>query len=96
MSADKAAQRFKEDSDHIVKTIVPPYLPWDPTFAECDKTVEFWAKREQWENPVKLAFAAKSDEEFETKWTDALNKLNEIVNIEEMCNEMTDLAKKAE
>ena len=94
MSADKAAQRFKKDSEHIVNTIVPPYLPWDSTFSECEKTIEFWAKREQWENPFKLAFASKSDDEFESKWSDALSKLNDIVDLKEMCNEMTELAKK--
>ena len=90
-----AVSRFKSDSEHIVTTIVPPYNPWEAAFAELDNVVTYWAKREQWENPFKLAFASKDDAEFEAKWNDALKKLNDIVSIDEMCKEMTEAAKAA-
>lgn len=96
ISVYNAVRKFRVDSEHIIQTVVPAYNPWSSEFAELDSVITYWAKREQWENPFKLAFASKNDEEFETKWNDALKKLNEIVNVDEMCKEMTEAAKAAQ
>ncbi len=94
LSVGDSIKRYKTDSEHIVKTSVPDYSPWSSIYSSNDKVITFWAKREQWENPFKLAFAAKDDKEFESKWNDALKKLNDIVDIKEMSKEMTEIANK--
>lgn len=88
---------FKLDSEHVknVKPI-PPKAIWAPEYASLDEVVQYWGTREQWEAKFKIAFAADSDEQFEKAWQEALNTLNEIVNISEMERKMTEIARSLE
>lgn len=86
---------FKKDSIHVTELKEGfPANPWDGTYAEIPETVKFWAEREQWENPFRFAMAVPV-EEFDEAWDAAIENLNRIVNVEEMCRKMTETAKTA-
>lgn len=86
--------KFKATSEHVknVKTY-PPCQAWASVYAEVPQVVKFWAEREQWEAKFKMAMASGSLQEFEQKWQEAVDSLNKIVNIEDMENAMTAIAK---
>ena len=87
-----AVKTFKEDSPHLDIPEYPSYQVWDPAFANIDEVVTYWSKREQWENAFKLSLAAQNESEFETKWKEAVDNLNGIVNVNTMCEKMTEAA----
>lgn len=93
MNTATAVTRFKSDSTHTNLPEYPPYNIWVPDFASIDDVNTFWAKREQWENPFKLALAATSEDEFESRWQSAIDNVDSIVDIDKMCDEMTAIAK---
>jgi putative aldouronate transport system substrate-binding protein len=85
---------FPEDSIH--STILEPFPPceaWSPEFADIPEVVKYWGNREQWEQPFKIALSAKSEQEFEIKWDEAIETLNKIVDTGEMCRKMTEIAR---
>ena len=82
---------FKKQNVELMK--IPNALIYSSDFADIETCVDFWSKRGQWEDPFKLAFAADSEESFNKKWNDARKSMNEITDIDEMCNEMTKTAK---
>lgn len=85
---------FDENSEHVKHVKYGPSgNPWDSKYSEIDEVVTYWAKREQWEAPVKVAFSVPS-EQFEEKWQSAMNNLNSIVNVDEMTKKMTEAALK--
>lgn len=93
MVAATAVTRFTIDSPHTDLPDYPPYNIWAPDFASIDEVNTFWSKREQWENPFKLALAATSESEFEKRWKGAVDNVNNIVDINKMCEKMTAIAK---
>ena len=93
LSTANAVARFTKDSPHTNIPVYPPYNVWAPEFATIDEVNTFWAKREQWENPFKLALAATSEDEFEKRWQSALDNVSSIVDVDKMCEEMTAVAK---
>lgn len=93
LSATNAATRFPGDSPHTDLPVYPPYNVWESEFASVDEVNTYWAKREQWENPFKLALAAPNDAEFEKRWKSALDTLNNIVDVNKMCEKMTSVAR---
>lgn len=70
----------------------PPSDVFDPIYADIDEAVEYWAKREQWESGFKTAIAARSEEDFESKWTEAVNTLESIVDVDQLTEKMTKAA----
>ncbi len=66
---------------------------YDAPYAEVAECVEFWAAREQWEAPFKIALGADSDESFEKQWNDAVKNFNSITDIPKMREGMTRIAK---
>ena len=93
MTTSMAVTRFKNGSEHLNIPEYPTYNVWEPTFANIDEVVTFWAKRQTWENAFALALAAKSQEEFDTKWQSAIDTLNGIANTQTMCEKMTEATK---
>lgn len=91
--ASSSGFKFKTDSPHItnVKT-APTFFIWSPAFAEIPGVVDFWGARAQWEDKLKLTFASNDDAQFEERWNDLLNTLNEITDIAAMESEMTKAA----
>lgn len=87
-----AVRSFTSDSEHAQLEDFPPFNAWDPAFGDIEEVVEFWAQREQWESGFKIALAANKNE-FESKWEDALEALERIVDTEKMTSKMTKISK---
>ncbi|MBE7059217.1 MAG: hypothetical protein E7389_00170 [Ruminococcaceae bacterium] len=81
--------KFTTESEHTKLNFAPSANPWDAMYSDIDEVVTYWAKREQWEQSFKMAFAA-SESEFDQKWQEAIDKLNSIVNIDEMVKKMNE------
>lgn len=90
-SSNNSAWQCKYDAEDMA--VQPDPTVYGPLYVNIEEAVTFWEKREQWENPFKVALAAESDEAFEEKWNEALQNLNSIVNVEEMTAKMTEIAK---
>lgn len=88
-----AMTKITADSPHAVTKIFPPSYVWAACYADIPEVVEFWAKREKWENAFKMAFTATSDEDFDKKWNEAKDVLNRIVDVDVMTEKMTEVAK---
>lgn len=88
------SRKFEKGSEHIVEGILsPPYDAWSAEYAGLDSVTKYWSSRSQWEDPFKLTLAAKSDEEFNQKWQAAIDNLNSIVDVKQMCKDMTEIAR---
>lgn len=86
--------KFKKGSKYITEGILsPPANAWAAEYAGLDSVTKYWSNRSQWEEPLKVALAAKSDEEFEQKWQEAIDNLYSIVDVDQMCKEMTEIAR---
>lgn len=72
-------------------TQVPPMQMWAPEYGDLDIVKKFWEVRQSWEDPVRIAFTAKSDEDFEKKWSNAMNKFEEL-DVHKLKSEMTAIA----
>ena len=66
---------------------------YDAPYAQIDECVEFWAQREAWEAPFKIALGSNSDASFEKQWKAAVKNFNSITDIPKMREEMTKIAK---
>lgn len=87
--------KFKASSTHITSVqMFPPCQGWSAPFSGIPEVQKFWEVRQQWEDPFKLVFAAKSDEDFEQKWDKAVKNLKSLVDIDSMLNQMTEIARK--
>ncbi len=96
-AGDTRSFGFKVDSEHVTSVKdAPPCKTWAPEFAEIPEVVTFWANREQWEQPFKVAISQDSEEAFEAKWQEAIENLNSIADINAMADKMTEIAKKYE
>ena len=93
LPAYTAMKKVKADSPHAVTNIFPPIYVWDSCYADIPEVVEFWAKREKWENAFKIAFTATSDEDFSKKWQEAKDTLATIVDVDVMVEKMNEVAK---
>lgn len=92
-----AGIKFSKDSQYATEGILsPPAEAWSAEYAGLDSVTKYWSSRSQWEEKFKLALAAKSDEEFEQQWKSAVDNLYSIVDIDKMCDEMTEIANKIE
>ncbi len=86
--------RLKADSKYRTEVIeTPPFNVWAPEYAGLETVQEFWSSRSQWEDPFKLALAAKSDAEFEKKWKDAVKNLKSLTDTKKMTKDMTKIAR---
>lgn len=74
--------------------LAPPSDAWSAEYASLDSVTKYWSSRSKWEEPFKVALSATSDKDFEEKWQAAIDNLNSIVDVEAMCKEMTEIAKK--
>lgn len=84
---------FPSDSEHVkdVKTFAAVQI-WDSAYASIPEVVTYWSTRNQWEDKFKMAFAAPVAE-FDAKWQEALDELYSIVDIDEMCEKCTVIAR---
>jgi len=71
----------------------PPFVIWSAEYANLETVSEFWSSRSRWEDNFKMTLAAKSDEEFEMKWNDAVENLKSITDVELMAKQMTEIAR---
>ncbi len=85
--------RFDKNSAHTQNIkLFPPCQIWSSVYAEVPEVVKFWSEREQWESQIKLARSAPT-EQFDEKWDEAIKYINDIVNIDDLENAMTQIAK---
>lgn len=85
---------FTSESEHVKNVeYCPPSNVWADIYASIPEVVEYWSAREQWENKFKIAFTAESEAEFDKKWDAAIADLNKIVNIKDLEDAMTKVAK---
>ena len=89
-----AVTKFTTDSPHAVTKKIPGTSIWGSEYAGIPECVEFWAKREKWENAFKVVFTANSDAEFEKKWDSAVKTVDSIIDVKEMEKKMTEVARK--
>ena len=93
-SYNNKALAFPADSKHSTDLeLFPPCEVWSSEYAVIPEVVTYWGAREQWEQPFKIALSAGSTSEFEQKWDEAVTNLNRIVDTNEICRKMTDIAK---
>ncbi len=91
--APNSGFKFKNDSEHVKSVkLYPPCQGWSSIYADIPEVVTFWAERDQWENMFKVALAAPVSE-FDTKWDNAVQGLNKIVDIHTMEQKMTEIAR---
>lgn len=95
LSLANAVARFPADSPHCDIPEYPPVNVWSSVYSSIEEVNTYWSKREQWENPFKLALAATSEAEFEKRWKSAIDNLNSIVDVNKMCEKMTAVARSA-
>ena len=89
--------KFASGGTHAIKPIEsPPFQAWAPEFANIDEVKKYWSSRSQWEEPFRVALAAKSDAEFEQKWKNATDNLRSLIDVDKMLDEMTEAATKGE
>ena len=93
LPAYTAMTKITADSPHAVTKIFPPSYVWAACYANVPEVVEFWAKREKWENAFKITFTATSDEDFDKKWQEAKKTLATIVDVYAMTEKMTEIAR---
>lgn len=84
---------FTSESKHTQNlTVYPPCQIWSSVYAEIPEVVTFWGARAQWESKIMMALAA-SKKDFEEKWSDAIEGINEIVSIDTLEKAMTEVAR---
>lgn len=85
---------FTTENEHVknVKEF-PPANVWSSIYAGIPEVETYWSARDQWESKFKIAFTAKSDEDFDKKWQSAVEELNNIVDISTLEKKMTGAAK---
>ncbi len=84
---------FTAESEHVKDVVTyPPCQIWSSVYAEVPEVVEFWGARDQWESKFRMALAADKND-FDSKWSDAVDNLNDIVKIEDLEEAMTKIAK---
>ena len=94
LSNDSGAS-FVADSPHVKSVLkFPPSTLLAPQFANVELVQKLWSSRMQWEDPYKLAFIARNDQEFEQKWKDAENNLKSLIDVDAMLSQMTEIARK--
>lgn len=77
-----AFMKFSFDSEYAKDVpIVPAFQSWAPDYAHLPQVNTMFQTRAVWEDAFKLALVAKSDEEFEQKWTAALEIMHESFDI---------------
>jgi hypothetical protein len=86
--------KISPSSDLVVEpTVAPPMDIWAAEYADIETVQEFWASRSKWEDPFRLVLTATSDEEFEQKWSAAVENMKSVVDTEKMMDEVTAIAK---
>lgn len=86
-------RKFSVDSPHVQGLqLLPSMQMWAPEYANLTIVKKFWDVRQSWEDPFKVVFTAKSDEDFEKKWTAAIKKLDDV-GVAELLSEMNKIAK---
>ncbi len=86
--------KFTTESKHAQNIATyPPCQIWAAQYAGIQEVVDFWAERGTWENKITLAIAADDDAEFEERWKDMLNTVNDICDVKVMEDKMTEIAK---
>ena len=71
----------------------PPYEVWSAEYANLETVSEFWSSRSRWEDNFKMTLASQSDEEFEMRWSSAVENLKSITDVELMASQMTEIAR---
>ncbi len=85
--------KFTPDSEHVkVVKKYPPAQVWSAVYADIPEVSTYWGEREQWESQFTMAIVTTPDK-FETKWQEAVDYLNSVVDIATLENKMTEVAK---
>ncbi len=86
------AFRFSPESEYLTRVkLAPPCYAYCAELADIPEVVDYWAQREQWEIAIKKAVAS-SEGQFDAKWNEMLEILNDIVDVDKMEEEMTKIA----
>ncbi len=93
MSLQNAVWIPEAGYESIVTQAGPMDDGWESIYAAIPEVIDFWAERESWENAFKLSLAAEDADDFEKKWQNAVDVLNDVCDVEAMEKAMTDAAK---
>lgn len=85
--------QFPVDSEYRQVKFTVSCALYSSLFAEVEEVQDFWSVRQQWEDPFRVVFAAKTDEEFEEKWQDAVDNLHSLGDIEGIEDKMTEIVR---
>ena len=84
---------FSADSEWVKGFVpLPNVQSWAPEYANIPEIQELWSKRATWDDPFKVAFTAKSDEDFDKKWENAIENFKKTINVDKMLEEQTKIA----
>ena len=86
--------KLSVDSEYRVEPVpAPPADIWAAEYGSLETVTQFWSSRSQWEDPFKLTLVAESDEEFNEKWNSAVENMRNVVDVDKMAQEVTEIAR---
>lgn len=68
---------------------VPNVQSWSPEYANIPEVQKLWSTRATWDDPFKIAFTAKNEEEFIKKWDAAIENFRKTIDVDKMLDEQT-------
>jgi hypothetical protein len=84
------AKNFPADSQWTQGFVpVPPIQSWSSIYVNIPEIQQLWAKRAEWDDPFKVAFTAKNEEEFNKKWDAAVENFKKVIEVDKMFEEQT-------
>ncbi len=72
--------------------LVPNVQSWSPEYANIPEVIKLWATRATWDDPFKIAFTAKNEDEFSKKWDASIENLRKTIDVDKMLEEQTKIA----
>ena len=68
---------------------VPNIQSWSAEYANIPEIQKLWSARASWDDPFKVAFTAKDEEDFNKKWDAAVANLRKVIDVDKMLEEQT-------
>lgn len=85
-----AMNRFPASSPWTKGLIpVPNVQSWSAEYANINEVKMLWSTRATWDDPFKIAFTAKNEEDFNKKWDGAVANFRKTVDVDKMLDEQT-------
>lgn len=71
---------------------VPNIQSWSAEYANIPEIQKLWSTKASWDDPFKVAFTAKNEDDFNKKWDAAVANFRKVVDVDKMLDEQTKIA----